>query len=619
VDSMRSAAPGSQVGGYRIEWLAGRGGMGEVYRALDTRLERPVALKLLAPERADDERFRERILRESRLAAGLDHPNVIPIYEAGEAEGRLFIAMRYVEGTDLKALLRPLGVLPLERAIRLAAQLADALDAAHARGLVHRDVKPSNVLIDERGGRDHAYLADFGLTQSASDRGPADGQLMGTIDYVAPEQIRGDPLDGRADQYALGCLLYECLTGKPPFAGSSDVATIFAHLEEPAPPPSTVRPELPAELDAVLARALAKEPDERYGSCREFVAAAQEALGLDVIPERAPRRAALALAGLAAVLAVAAMALLLTGGDESTGAAPGGWVVRLDPSSNAVTGRYPIPAAPGAIAVGAGRVWTAAEREGTLWRLSPGSGEVVRQPSVGRVRDLTYHRGRFYVSAEGPELFESNVVAYDAVSGARQDGVEIDVCRLTLTAGPGAGVWVSGCPSVNKLRTGARDLEVGRRLTLPFESPTTSANFRWCQCDMAVGSGAVWVAGDAADPRVWQIDPRRVRVIRDVRLPFAVRSVAAAGGAVWVSSPLADRVGRIDARTGRLTDTIRVGRVASGMAAGSGAVWVANHLDGTVSRLDLRRREVTQTIDVGGRPAGVALGGGSVWVTVHGG
>ncbi|MGH2715736.1 MAG: protein kinase domain-containing protein [Thermoleophilaceae bacterium] len=615
---MRPAAPGSQVGGYRIEWLAGRGGMGEVYRALDTRLERPVALKLLAPERADDQRFRERILRESRLAAGLDHPNVVPIYEAGEAEGRLFIAMRYVEGTDLKALLRRTGVLPPERAIGLAAQLADALDAAHARGLVHRDVKPSNVLIDDPGGRDHIYLADFGLTQSASDRGPADGQLMGTIDYVAPEQIRGEQVDGRADQYALGCLLYECLTGTLPFAGGSDVATIFAHLEEEAPPPSSVRPELPVELDTVLAQALAKEPDERYGSCRAFVAAAQEALGLDVGRERLPRRAATALAGLAAVLAVVAIALLLTDGDESAGAAPGGWVVRIDPSSNAVTRRHPVPSAPGTIAVGAGRVWTAGLRDGTVWRLSLGSGEVVRQPSVGRARDLAYHKGRLYVSAEGPELFESNVIAYDAASGAREDGVAIDACRLTLAAAPGAGVWTSGCPSVVRLRTGERDLGISQRLTLPYEEPTTAANMRWCQCDIAIGSGAVWAVGDAADPRVWQIDPERARVIREVRLPFAVRSVAAADGAVWVTSPLADLIGRVDARTGRLTDTLRVGRVASGVAAGGGAVWVANHLDGTVSRLDAQRREVTKTIEVGGRPTEVTLAGGAVWVSVDG-
>ena len=195
---------------------------------------------MLGADLAGDERFRERLLRESRLAAGLDHPNVVPIYEAGEAEGRLFIAMRYVDGTDLRALLRRHGALAPERALALAGQVAGALDAAHARGLVHRDVKPSNVLVDDPGGRDHCYLADFGLTQSASDRGPADGSLMGTLDYVAPEQIRGDPIDGRADQYALACLLFECLTGTLPFRRDSEMATIFAHLEEP--PPAAERP-----------------------------------------------------------------------------------------------------------------------------------------------------------------------------------------------------------------------------------------------------------------------------------------------------------------------------------------------------------------------------------------
>ena len=183
---------GTHIAGYEIEELVGRGGMGEVYRALDPSLERPVALKLLLPELADDESFRERLLRESRLAAGLDHPNVVPIYETGEADGRLFIAMRFVDGTDLKALLRREGTLEPARAVAIAAQVAEALDAAHRRGLVHRDVKPSNVLIDEQDGREHCYLADFGLTQAASESGPADGQGLGTIDYVSPEQIRGE-------------------------------------------------------------------------------------------------------------------------------------------------------------------------------------------------------------------------------------------------------------------------------------------------------------------------------------------------------------------------------------------------------------------------------------------
>jgi serine/threonine protein kinase len=235
---------------YQVEELIGRGGMGEVYLARDPRLDRPVALKVLGADLAGDERFRERLLRESRLAAGLDHPNVVPIYEAGEAEGRLFIAMRYVDGTDLRALLRRHGALPPERALALAGQVAGALDAAHARGLVHRDVKPSNVLVDDPGGRDHCYLADFGLTQSASDRGPADGSLMGTLDYVAPEQIRGDPIDGRADQYAFACLLFECLTGSLPFRRDSEVATIFAHLEEPPPAASDHRPASRARRSA---------------------------------------------------------------------------------------------------------------------------------------------------------------------------------------------------------------------------------------------------------------------------------------------------------------------------------------------------------------------------------
>src|SRR6187399_2345740 len=174
----RLSAP--EFTGYRVDELIGRGGMGEVYLALDVRLGRPVALKVLAAGVAGDERFRERLLGESRLAASLDHPNVVPIYEAGEAEGRLFIAMRYVDGTDLKALLRREGALTPERAVAIAAQVADALDAAHAKGLVHRDVKPSNVLLDQQGGREHAYLADFGLTQSIAEAGPTDGQLMGT-------------------------------------------------------------------------------------------------------------------------------------------------------------------------------------------------------------------------------------------------------------------------------------------------------------------------------------------------------------------------------------------------------------------------------------------------------
>ncbi len=264
---------GSELSGYRIERLLGRGGMGVVYLAEDLRLKRKVALKLLSPVLAQDDDFRARFLHESELAASLDHPNIVPIYEAGEMEGRLFIAMRYVEGSDLKKRLRR-GALSPEEAVDLLAQVAAALDAAHARGLVHRDVKPSNVLVAPglgHEGADHAYLADFGLTKDRSDQGPLaeDGQLMATIDYVAPEQIAGGEIDHRADVYSLGCLLYECLTGEPPFRHESDLAVLFAHLEEDPPAPSERRPELPQAIDPVVATALAKAPDERHRSCRD--------------------------------------------------------------------------------------------------------------------------------------------------------------------------------------------------------------------------------------------------------------------------------------------------------------------------------------------------------------
>ena len=279
---------GTEVAGYRIESLLGFGGMSVVYLAEDLRLKRKVALKLLAAGLAEDESFRDRFLRESELAASIDHPNIVPIYEAGTTDDLLFIAMRYVEGRDLKERLQR-GRLDPGDAIGIVAQVASALDAAHAHGLVHRDVKPSNVLLDT-GARpdrsDHVYLADFGLTKRVSEETGVgeDGHLMGTIEYVAPEQIAGEEIDGRADVYSLGCVLYECLVGQPPFRRDSDTAVVFAHLESEPPAASAQRPELPAALDAVIARALAKEPERRYASCREFARA-----GLAVAVDEASR------------------------------------------------------------------------------------------------------------------------------------------------------------------------------------------------------------------------------------------------------------------------------------------------------------------------------------------
>ena len=270
---------GSEFVGYRIDELIGRGGMGVVYRAYDLRLKRTVALKLMAPELALDQRFRERFSREAELAMSLEHPNVVPIHDAGDIDGRLYLAMRHVEGTDLRALLHAEGALDPARALAICSQVANALDAAHAKGLVHRDVKPSNVLLD---ASEHVYLADFGLTRRLDEQGgPAgEGRSVGTPAYLAPEQIEGGSVDGRADVYSLGCLLYECLTGETPFARGSRLAVAWAHLEEEPPSASERRPELPEAIDAVIRKAMAKEPDDRYTTCAALITAAEEALGL---------------------------------------------------------------------------------------------------------------------------------------------------------------------------------------------------------------------------------------------------------------------------------------------------------------------------------------------------
>ncbi|UYQ60469.1 serine/threonine-protein kinase [Streptomyces peucetius] len=273
---------GRRVADYLVEREIGRGGMAVVYRARDLRLDRTVALKLLAPELARNDTFRRRFTHESRVAASIDHPHIVPVFEAGETDGLLYIAMRYVPGQDLRVMLDRKGPLPAPTAGRIAAQVASALDAAHAHDLVHRDVKPGNILVAEGTDSDHpehVYLTDFGLTKkSLSLTGfTTVGQFVGTLDYVAPEQISGRPVDGRCDVYSLGCVVFETLAGGPPFRRDDDMALLWAHQFDPAPPLTVHRPDLPAGVDAVMAKALAKSPEDRYGSCGEFVAALRAA------------------------------------------------------------------------------------------------------------------------------------------------------------------------------------------------------------------------------------------------------------------------------------------------------------------------------------------------------
>ena len=273
-------APGSRVAGYVLERLVGVGGMAAVYQARDERLGRVVALKLLA----GDEAVRMRFVREARAVAAVDHPHIIPVYEAGEADGMQFIAMRFVPGDTLQGIIRVNGALSPRRAAGFISPVASALDAAHAVGLVHRDVKPGNILVDaRRGGPEHSYLTDFGIARAMLSAGTLTvaGQFLGTPDYAAPEQVNGQPVDGRADQYALACVAFEVLTGAVPFKRELPIAVLYAHLSMPPPRLTAVRQDLPPAVDEVVARAMAKSPDERYPSCADFADALREALALD--------------------------------------------------------------------------------------------------------------------------------------------------------------------------------------------------------------------------------------------------------------------------------------------------------------------------------------------------
>ena len=329
--------PGQRtIGRYVIERELGRGGMGVVYEAREQRLDRLVALKLIAPEGASDERFRERFVREARLAASLEHPGIVPIYAADEEAGQLYIAMRLVPGGDLAQLLADGGPLEPAAALQILGPVADALDVAHARGLVHRDVKPANILVEPRpGGVPHAYLTDFGLArEQGGGLMTQSGALVGTVEYMAPEQVKGDPVDGRADQYALGCVLFQVLCGRTPFAGGTHMQVLVNHLHAEPPTLSALRPDLPPHLDGVLRRALAKEPGERYASCRALLDAAGEAPVAEPLRVRRRRWPA----------ALAACALVVVGAGLAT------WFSTRSPqrvtatgSGSIVVGRPPPP------------------------------------------------------------------------------------------------------------------------------------------------------------------------------------------------------------------------------------------------------------------------------------
>ena len=395
--------PGTTFAGYRVEALVGRCGMGVVYRATDLSLERPVALKLIAPELADDERFRSRFLREPRLAASLDHPNVIPIYDAGEHDGQLYLAMRFVDGSDLRTLLDTEGKLPPERTVEILAQVAGALDSAHRRALVHRDVKPGNVLLDRDG---HVYLTDFGITQQLGGAPTDTGRMVGTLDYLAPEQIRGDPVDARTDGYALGCVLYECLAGRAPFHRETEAETMWAHMQEQ---PAPLRGQ--GRLDPVLRKALAKDREDRYGSSAELIEAAAAALGVAAphTAARAARRRArrpgvlLVAGGLLLLVAAGGAAIAALGGKEDEEPAPQrNGVAAIDGGGTQLASFTQTESPPSSLAVGEGAVWVLGLEDSTLSRIDPETKELVKRFRLRHApTDIAAGAGAVWVKGDG--------------------------------------------------------------------------------------------------------------------------------------------------------------------------------------------------------------------------
>jgi ABC-type branched-subunit amino acid transport system substrate-binding protein/predicted Ser/Thr protein kinase len=602
--------PGSEFGDYRITELLGRGGMGVVYRATDLQLERPVALKLIAPELAEDPRFRKRFLRESKTAASLDHGNVIPVYEAGEQDGRLFLAMRYVEGSDLRALLAGQGTLPAEQALSILGRVADALDAAHAKGLVHRDVKPANVLLDERG---HPYLTDFGMAKEAGATSTRTGHIVGTLDYLSPEQIRGEEIDGRTDEYALACLVYECLSGEPPFRRPTEAEVLWAHMQEGPP----LLHEYPA-FDPVIARALAKDKIDRYPSCGEFLAAAHSAFGLEAPAVRRRRlrigrRLVLAGGALVAAAGIAVAVVELTGGESSALATPApNSVVEIDPGRNKPVAQVAVGSNPTALAVGRGAVWALNADDRTISRIDLktkaqkvfGGGTTPTDLAVG---EGSVWIGNGVVSPTGPRPVLSsvwrvdpdtfNVIGKSKLPAKGEGGDQGD----SLVVGKGA-VWAIN-PDLTISRLDPRSGKVVARV------PTSVV-------EIAAGpDGVIWGLKPPPEPALIRVSPRSNTVTATVRIGSGgLSDIAVGAGAVWVSDG-GGVVWRVDPGRRATQRTIPVAKGVDSLAFGSGFLWAVNPFEGTLSRIDPSTNEVSRTIAIGGTPRDVTAWEGSLWVS----
>ncbi len=647
---------GSVVGGHRIEAVAGRGGMGVVYRAIHLALNRVVALKLIAPEMAEDPEFRERFKRESEVAASLDHPSVVPIYTAGEDGGLLYVTMRFVDGTDLREMIARQGRLEPRVAARIVSQVASALDAAHTRGLVHRDVKPANVLIAGADRTTHAYLTDFGLTKQASSKSglTRTGMIVGTMDYIAPEQLQGSEVDARADVYALGCVLYQALTGQVPFPRDTEPAKMWAHMSEPAPSLRAAAPHLPSELDAVVARAMAKDPDDRYLSTGDFgraAVAATEGQALSraersvATGEAAPSGASAVAEGAGAVPATVGPTVLGSAPTPGHGAppapAPGygappmgrsgtsptrnrrlplvlavaGGVLGLvvlaavivlvagsgsgDSDSAGTIAGQPIPVGkePYDIEVGEGFVWTANLSTDTISKVDPEKA-TAEQIKVGGVpTELAVDRGAVWVWN-----YTDAITRVDASSGKKSDPIDAGPNIDSIAVG-GGYVWLSHSKdgTVTRINMKTRKLEGG-----PIEVGRKPVS-------MAYGDRGLYVV-NSGDKTILKLDGTTGKPLGDpLKLDQELGGIAVEDGVIYVGTT--DDVTQIDEQSFTVGEPIAL-KGGSIFALGEGSMWVGYPLTNEVRRfsVDSRKQQGKPIKGVSKGANDIVVGEGALWV-----
>jgi serine/threonine-protein kinase len=583
---------GSVFAGYRLEGVAGEGGMGRVYRATQMALNRQVALKLIVPELADEPAFRARFERESQLAASIDHPNVIPVYEAGEAEGRLFIAMRWVKGTDLRSVILSEGRLDPDRAVAIVEQVAAALDAAHSEGLVHRDVKPANVMLTATHGQEHAYLTDFGLTKRTASNTALTrtGHFVGTPDYMPPEQIKGEGADARADVYALGCLLFHALTGRAPFERDNEVAKMYAHLHDPPPSAAATLPGTPLALDAVIARALAKEAGERYPSAGDLGRAARAAL-TGAIPSQPERSLA---TGLAAPHATDA---------DRTAASPG--PPPTAPGAPPGTAATPPPTAPGAPP-------TAPAAAPTPPPTAPGTA-----PEPAPTPPPTAPAGAPPAASPPPPAAPSAPSPARPSERPRRRALPVALVVLLVLGVAAGGLAAAGVFSGDDEQEPAP--AGGGAEDGADSAPTVAATIKAGDGPdgIAVAGDTVWVSNSRGNA-LTRLDTERNRAFGDpVPVGRNPDEVAVADGVVWVANTDDGTVTRLEADPEPGASTpITVGAGPEGLSLGEQLLWVTNGNSDSVSRIDRGGAgTVGDPIPVGNKPIGIYVGEDTVWVT----